>query len=87
MGGRGSKTICVFFVYGRWAHTCGAYNLPGLIIGSLWHEPTNGGADYWNFMTGQPGSYLGKSLGYPLKLFPATDPSDLKLSTKSVPVS
>lgn len=45
----------------------GAYNLAGFIMRSLRHGPTNGGADY---STGD----------IPLKLFPATDTSDLKLS-------
>lgn len=61
----GIKTGCIFLFTGRWAHKLGggggAYNLAGFIMGSLRYGPTNRGADCWNFMAGQPGSYPGKS--------------------------
>ena len=53
-----------FLFTGRWGGGGGggAYNLAGFIMESVRYGPTNRGADYWNFMAGQPGFYLGKSL-------------------------
>ena len=48
----------------------GAYNLAGFIMRSLRYGPTNRAADYWNFMAGQPGFYLGNhwNQGCPLEI-------------------